>query len=179
MLKEMLSPEDEHIYFAPSFPIHSPHPPITWHISFALEKWTLSRNSQLWFFFSDFPCLTWGVQTGVASSLNARRYLQFLLYDFFSGWKIPCPQSQREAQERRWMGLRWKLSQVPGQEHRKWQWWVLLFLFSFLPLLGFLLWLFKGTCKNQLQLSGRLYCTGVLFGSLSLSQLQVLPPTCC
>lgn len=99
MLKEMLSPEEVYVHFARSFPTHSPSPPITWHISFALEKWTLSRNSQLWFFFSDFPRLTWGVHTGDASSLNAGRCLRSLLYDFFSGWKIPCPQSQRLKRE--------------------------------------------------------------------------------
>lgn len=102
MLKEMLSPEEVYVHFARSFPTHSPSPSITWYISFALEKWTLSRNSQLWFFFSDFPCLTWGVQSGDASSLNARRYLQSLLCDFFNGWKIPCPQSQRLRREDQW-----------------------------------------------------------------------------
>lgn len=38
MLKEMLSPEEVYVYFARSFPTHSPSPPITWYISFALEK---------------------------------------------------------------------------------------------------------------------------------------------
>lgn len=67
---------------------HPCSPPITWYIRFALEKWTLSRNSQLWFFVSSFPCLTCGVKTGNASCLATERYLQSSLCDPFGCRKV-------------------------------------------------------------------------------------------
>lgn len=70
------------------FPPPLPEPPITWNIPFALEKQTLSRSSQLWFFISNFPCLTWRVKSGNASSLTPERCLQSFLCDPVGGWKV-------------------------------------------------------------------------------------------
>ena len=60
MFREALCLKEASVHFAQSLANSSPPDLLLCgiYISFALERWTLRRNSQLWFFFSNFPYLT-------------------------------------------------------------------------------------------------------------------------
>lgn len=148
------------------FPPPLPEPPITWNIPFALEKQILSRNSQLWFFISNFPCLTWRVKSGNASSLTPERCLQSFLCDPVGGWEVL-----------RASGSGKKTSQVSDDgdpkglvKSRKTAVVSFMALLCLPPFRDFYRNSLKLVMTKQtLQMLGGLHCTGVLFGSLSLT----------